>query len=373
MSEITAQAPCVIFNEVPLRQEGILLQVTLNASRSLNALSLPMIELIQPRLEAAATDDRVRAILIQGSGEKAFCAGGDVVALCHAIRQGDQTLPEQYFSAEYRLDYTLHTYPKPVICWGSGIVMGGGMGLMNGSSHRIVTETSMLAMPEVTIGLYPDVGGSWFLNQMPGSIGLFLALTGSRLNASDALLLGLADHYMDSQHLETLIHHLQQADWGNDPDHTVVSRVLGHLARRPYPKLEDTSNVFRHLEIIQRLMLNPDPQTLIEHLTDLASEDAWLQRALQSMRQGSPLAMFMIQQQLLRCRHLSLKEVFQQELVLSVQICRQGDFAEGVRALLVDKDNKPQWRYPSLAEVPMVEVEGFFAAPWAQNPLADLS
>ncbi|MFW1676811.1 enoyl-CoA hydratase/isomerase family protein [Pontibacter sp. JAM-7] len=372
MTETSAQTVPVLFNELPLRQGGIALQVVLNAPRTLNALSLAMIQRIQPRLDAARNDPQVKVVLLQGSGEKAFCAGGDVVELCHAIRRGDQQLPETYFSAEYRLDYTLHTFPKPVICWGSGIVMGGGMGLMNGSSHRVVTERSMLAMPEVTIGLYPDVGGSWFLNHMPGQVGLFLALTGSRLNAADALLLGLADHYMDSAHLDNLIHHLQQADWDQHSNHAVVSQVLAHVARMPYPDLPLTSNVLQHFGLIQQLMHDLDPCVLREKLEDLASDDAWLQRALQTIQHGSPLAMRLIQQQLARCRHLSLKSVFQAELALSVQICRQGDFAEGVRALLVDKDNKPQWRFGSLTEVPVAFVEAFFASPWEVNPLADL-
>ncbi|MAD21828.1 MAG: enoyl-CoA hydratase, partial [Halomonas sp.] len=185
---------CVLFEEHTTQDGHVIGEITLNAERSLNALTLEMIEEILPRLNQWQSDERVVAVLLDSAGEKAFCAGGDVVNLYKAIQgEGAADFPERFFENEYRLDYQLHTFPKPVICWGNGIVMGGGMGLLSGSSHRIVTETSRLAMPEVTIGLYPDVGASWFLNRLPGGAGRFLAMTGGQINAPDAVHLGLAD------------------------------------------------------------------------------------------------------------------------------------------------------------------------------------
>lgn len=172
---------------------------TLNAPQTLNALSLPMIEVLDEQLTIWANDPDIVCVLLRGTGPKAFCAGGEVRSLAEACRHHPGEVPPlaaHFFAAEYRLDYRLHTYPKPLLCWGHGHVLGGGMGLLQGSSVRIVTPSSRLAMPEISIGLYPDVGASWFLARLPGKLGLFLGLTGAPINARDALDLGLADRLL---------------------------------------------------------------------------------------------------------------------------------------------------------------------------------
>src|SRR5699024_3623962 len=144
-----------------------------------------------PQLTQWATRDDVVCVVIHGTDERAFCAGGDIINLYHAMRAADgapSAQAEGFFASEYRLDYTIHTFPKPLLCWGTGAVMGGGLGIMAGASHRVVTENTTIAMPEVGIGLFPDVAAGWFLNRMPGRMGLFLALTGSPMNATDAWL-----------------------------------------------------------------------------------------------------------------------------------------------------------------------------------------
>ncbi|WP_334167975.1 enoyl-CoA hydratase/isomerase family protein, partial [Achromobacter mucicolens] len=177
---------------------------TLNAPQTLNGLSLEMVDLLADRLDAWARDPGVALVVLQGAGDKAFCAGGDLHGLYRSMTENtgkpswSNTYARTFFEREYRLDYRIHTYPKPVLCWGHGIVMGGGIGLMMGASHRVVSETSRLAMPEVSIGLFPDVGGSWLLNRMPGRSGVFLALTGAQLNTSDAFFAGLADFRLNS-------------------------------------------------------------------------------------------------------------------------------------------------------------------------------
>src|SRR5690606_3190798 len=171
----------------------------LNAEKSLNALNQTMIDLLRPRLAAWAEDPAIACVVLSGSGDKAFCAGGDIIGLYRAMREhpgGPNPLVERFFETEYRLDYQIHTYPKPILCWGHGIVMGGGLGLMAGASHRVATERSRIAMPELGIGFFRDVGASWFLNRMPGRLGLYLGLTGSTLNATDALYAGLADYFV---------------------------------------------------------------------------------------------------------------------------------------------------------------------------------
>ena len=194
---------------------------TLNEEKTLNALTLEMVDSLYQQLSQWQSDDAIVAVLLQGAGTKAFCAGGDVQQLYHsAVSQpgGPCEYAEQFFEREYRTDYLIHRYGKPVICWGSGIVMGGGLGLMAGSSHRIVTETTRMAMPEITIGLYPDVGGSWFLNRAPGRTGLFLALTAANINAADSLFIGLADHFVAADSKEPLLQALLSADWSDSAD-----------------------------------------------------------------------------------------------------------------------------------------------------------
>src|SRR3990167_4431209 len=173
------------FEERPA-QHGMRIGIaSLDAEKSLNALSLPMIEALDAKLKAWADDPSIACVMLRGNGPKAFCAGGDVVQLVHQCREHPGEIPPlaaRFFADEYRLDHRIHTYPKPLICWAHGYVLGGGLGLMQGAAIRIVTPSSRLSMPEITIGLYPDVGGSWFLARLPGRFGLFLGLTASQIN-----------------------------------------------------------------------------------------------------------------------------------------------------------------------------------------------
>lgn len=363
---------CVLFTEHQTQDGHQILEVFLNAERSLNALTLEMIELIIPRLNSAAQDENIKAVLLNSAGDKAFCAGGDVVSLYKSISSGENPdFPVDYFTAEYQLDYLIHTFPKPVICWGSGIVMGGGMGLMNGCSHRVVTQTSHMAMPEVTIGLYPDVGGSFFLNRMPGRAGLFLGLTGNPIFAADALFLGLADRFIDAGKFSELINNLQAADWQQDASIS-VTQVLRQLEQASQHVYRHESPIQNHFGFIQRITDQDSLAELMQAMQDLESDDPWIARSKKAITNGSPLSVHLIAEQLTRTRHMSLKEVFMAELILSVQCCRHKDFPEGVRALLIDKDGKPDWIYKHVADVEAEFVEQFFVSPWTQNPLARL-
>ena len=362
----------VQFHEYPTQDGFKLLEISLNSEKSLHALTLEMIQQIEPRLIEVAEDERIKAVLLTSQGEKAFCAGGDVVSLYRSITSGDNpNFPTEYFTHEYRLDYTIHTFPKPIICWGSGIVMGGGMGLMNGCSHRIVTETSHMAMPEVTIGLFPDVGGSFFLNKMPGRTGLFLGLTGNPIYAADALFLGLADRFIESSRYTDLVTDLQAADWTVCSEQ-VVNQTLRLLEQSSQPAFRQESPIQKHYEFIQSLTDRDSLTELMQAMADIDSDDPWIQRSQKAITQGSPLSVHLIAEQLKRSRHLSLKEVFMSELVLAVQCCQHPEFPEGVRALLVDKDRNPNWMFRSVDDVEKGVVETFFEAPWAANPLAEI-
>lgn len=363
----------VIFTEHRGRDGKYIAEIRLNSERTLNALSLEMIELIQPRLDAWREDPRVAAILLDSAGQKAFCAGGDIVRLYQSMQGGgDRDFPERYFMHEYRLDYSLHTCPKPVICWGSGIVMGGGMGLLSGCSHRIVTERSHLAMPEVSIGLYPDVGASWFLNRLPRELGEFIALTGCAINAPDALYLGLADRALSAALHDELLPQLLSLDWQGDA-RSAVSRLLREQERASAALFAELdSPLRRHRELIRQLMDRDSLADKVDAILAQEMTDAWFERAQRNLAGGSPLAMAMTHEQLRRSRHWSLKEAFQHELVLSVQTCRQREFPEGIRARLIDKDNSPRWMFGSLEDVDPALLASLFEAPWVEHPLRAL-
>ncbi|KFZ29573.1 enoyl-CoA hydratase [Pseudidiomarina atlantica] len=350
----------------------------LNSEKSLNALSLDMIQLLQPKLDEWAGDDDIAAVWLEGAGEKAFCAGGDIVAMYKAMRDQPGELVDEvadFFSQEYRLDYTIHSFPKPFIVWADGIVMGGGMGLMNGASHRIVTERSLLAMPEVTIGLYPDVGATHFLNQMPAGCGLFLGLTGAHMNASDAQFLHLADHFVASERKQQVLDALSAIQWGETAslNQQKVSDVLQQLGNED-AKLRPAGQVEAQHDLIKQLTAGDDVVSVVEAITTHESDDKWLSRASKTLANGCPMTAHLVWNQLHLGKDLSLPDCFRLELTLSVKCATRGDFAEGIRALLIDKDKQPKWQHASVADVSAEEVDAFFTSPWQQgeHPLADL-
>ncbi|HET8731632.1 MAG TPA: enoyl-CoA hydratase/isomerase family protein [Moraxellaceae bacterium] len=368
-----SEAPVVVLEECPLGNDRVLAIATLNSERTLNSLSLDMIELLLPAMRRWASDDRVVAVFLQGAGEKAFCAGGDVRRICLAVRENgiDDPYAQAFFTEEYKLDYLIHVFPKPVIVWGQGIVMGGGIGLLCGASHRIVTESSRLAMPEITIGLYPDVGGSWFLSRVPGRLGLFIGMTGVHLNAADALHIGLADAALPAESRQRVIEALCALDWAAEADarREQVSALLRCFSA---PELAPSELASREA-VLDARAASDDLPTLYAALTAPAPDDAWLDRAARTLAKGSPTSAALIFRQWQRGGGMSLAEVFREELIISTQCARHPDFIEGVRALLVDKDNAPAWQPATLAAVTEEWVAGHYVAPWGDaHPLADL-
>ena len=351
--------------------------ITLNDERSLNSLSLDMIHALYSVLLAWQNDPHIVAVFLQGAGEKAFCAGGNVRKLYDSVIANPQQVPNElaldFFSNEYRLDYLIHRYAKPIIVWGHGIVMGGGIGLMSGASHRVVTEKSRLAMPEMAIGLFPDVGGTWFLNRAPQRTGLFLGLTGAQMNAADALFVGLADYAVPQAQRESVIGHLMQLQWQNNPlvNADLISAVLRDAGRN---MLLPVSNVRTHFDLINQVTNANSLSEIIEKMLSSETPDEWWRRAIKGVQGGCPTTAHLVYEQLHRGKKLSLAEIFQLELIMALQCMAHPDFTEGVRALLVDKDNQPHWQHESVAAVPAEWVEGHFNAPWGnqRHPLADL-
>lgn len=365
----------VVFQELPTACGRRLGRITLNSPRSMNALSLEMIQTIEARLDLWLVDAGIVAIWVEGAGGKALSAGGDVIAL-HASMVKHASDPrnpfvESYFAEEYRLDYRLHTSPKPVICWAEGVVMGGGMGLMQASDYRLVTASSRIAMPEISIGLFPDVGASWFLNRLPGKTGLFLGLTGVHLNARDALDLGLADRFMDGDR-ELVIGALTALQYSDDDadNRARLHHTLRDLATAPAGL---DAAVMGHLDTINELCDGADVAEVVANILDYKHCDGWLDRARGTLAKGCPQTAHLIWRQLEHGRYLSLADVFRMEWCLAVQCARHADFREGVRALLIDKDGAPRFSHRTVKEVPETYIDEFFRNPAPEHPLADLT
>ena len=287
---LMSQEPTVQIQEHASNQ-GMIGHMTLNVPATLNSLTLTMVDQIQSTLEQWRDRSDIAVILIDGSGYKAFCAGGDVQALrdsCLASPGGPCDYAETFFTREYRMNFTLHTYPKPIICWSSGIVMGGGLGILAGCRLRIVTETTRIAMPEVTIALFPDVGGSWFLNRMPGGTGLFLGLTGASINAGDALYTGIANRFMSADQRPQLLHALSQVAWTAEPNQNGdLARGAVHSLSLEATQEVPESLVEQHRAVIDDICDTDQILTLgvrIKALSD--SSDRWLAKAAQGFANG---------------------------------------------------------------------------------------
>lgn len=356
----------VIFEELEAAGGSRIGVARLNAPRAMNALSLEMIHLLKAKLDQWAADDSIGAVWLEGEGDKALCAGGDIVALYRDMtepRSDSQSASEgeMFFTDEYELDYLIHTYPKPFIVWGNGLVIGGGLGLMVGGSHRVVTENARVAMPEVSIGLYPDVGAGWFLNRMPGRTGLFLGLTGAHMNGADALFTGLADRFIRHDMRDEVKQALQQSGFG-DQAHAAVSKVLRRFeagSRDAMPQ----ALVREHFDVIQALTDGDSLVEVIDNLGQYAGEDPWLVKAAKTVAAASPVSLTLTWKHYHTTLHDSLSEVLDKELQISKRCLKMGEFAEGVRALLIDKDRKPRWHFPTLEAVDPAWIDRFFMQP----------
>ena len=371
-------SPPVLFEEIPCQNGKVIAVSTLNVEKTLNSLSLEMIDLLFPQLVRWQDDDRVALVVFQGAGDRAFCAGGDIQDLYRSMVEhpgGPNPYAETFFGREYRLDYLIHTYRKPLMVWGHGIVMGGGLGLYGGCSHRVGTEKSRIACPEITIGLFPDAGASVFLKQMPSHLSHFMGLTGCQINAKDALTVGLADHLVANSKKSKVLSALTEHDWG-DAEAANATKLSQLLVTFEDGNSFPEGQLQGHAEGIKVLFSNCGTDNfLIEFarsLESLNTEDEWLQRAAKTFRSGCPTTAHIVVEQLRRIQNLSLSQMFEMELTIAVQCTRHPDFTEGIRALLIDKDNQPCWKH-QMGTVPEDWVEEHFKEPWESgNPLADL-
>lgn len=367
-----ASSPVLLY-EHTTRNEMVVAEVRLHAEATLNSLSLEMIGILAGALARWAVRDEVVALLITSAGERAFCAGGDIQALYYAMLNNHQTgetvdeYPYQFFESEYRLNYQLHTYPKPVVAIGHGIVMGGGLGIFSAAGHRIVTERSRIAMPEITIGLFPDAGASWLLRNMALPWATFLGLTGSHMNASDALLVGIGTHSVAAADREAIRDKMVSVEWRGELDHdrSALDELFENLVCIELPPAQldvvpDTVDVAGSLV---------DVGGRIEALQGLSD---WIDRGIAAMQRGCPTSIGIVVEQLRRTGSMSLAETFRMEMTIATHCSENADFLEGVRALIIEKDNRPHWQFDELANLPLSYVQSHFDEPWPRNPLHDL-
>ncbi len=350
--------------------------ITLNRGRALNALSLEMVRSLTQTLLAWREDPAVFAVAIRGSGKEgafsSFCAGGDIRFFHQAALAGDPRL-EDFFTEEYRLNHLIHTYPKPYIAFMDGVVMGGGMGISQGASLRVVTQRTKMAMPETGIGLFPDVGGGFFLSRCPGRVGEWLALTGQTIGAGDAIAFGLADGFLDSARLSVVWAELQTTPFesANAVEHLVSSKFGAHTPT--YKSARAQIDQYFSLPTVQ-------------HIVDALARDAsaFAQDALTTLRKRSPLMLNVVLEQVRRARKMGLADGLRMERDLvrhcfhTAHLGRGGassETVEGIRALAVDKDNTPRWHPARIEDVTPDMVTPFFSSPWpaAAHPLAALS
>jgi enoyl-CoA hydratase/carnithine racemase len=351
--------------------------ITLNRAKALNALSLDMVRSITHVLSAWQHDPRVQAVAMRGMGKEsafgAFCAGGDIRFFHQAALAGDPRL-EDFFTEEYRLNHLIHHYPKPCIVFIDGIVIGGGMGLAQGAKLRIATERTKMAMPETMIGLFPDVGGGYFLSRCQGALGEYFGLTGQMLNGAEAVFAGLADVLCDSSQLNALWTQLPTLDWA-----------------QPVEALKNFTSPFAQATQTAQGITPAWWSSDVNHAFEAANLQGIAKllqatghtQALEALHKRSPLMLAVTLEQIRKARHMNLSD----ELRMERDMVRhsfhpqhlnrtpsQSDTVEGIRALAVDKDHTPRWSPAHIDEVTPEMVMPFFTSPWpaAAHPLRDL-
>ena len=338
--------------EILFEENGGVGIIILNRPKSLNALTLGMIRAMDPKLKEWEEDDSIKMVMIKGAGEKSFCAGGDVRAVWDAGKAGDD-LTDSFFREEYILNHRIHNFSKPYVALLNGFTMGGGVGLSVHGSHRIVTEKTLFAMPETAIGLFPDVGGSWFLNTCPGESGMYLALTGARLKAADCIAVNMATDYVPSEKVEALEAALTSVDWATDKANSIVDNIIETFAVDAGDAVIESD-----FAVIDKAFSKATVEEVVAALEEDGSDFAIA--ALKFLSKKSPLSMKMSMKQLRAGKKLSFNECMIMEFRMS-QACVKGtEFYEGVRSVLVDKDHAPKWNPSKLEGVSKELVESQF-------------
>lgn len=350
--------------------------IELERPQALNALSTCMVCAMHAALDRWRDDADVLAVVVRSRHARAFCAGGDIRFLYESYRAGDQAALDTFFAEEYRLNHAIFTYPKPYTAFMNGVVMGGGMGISQGAHRtgglRVVGASTRLAMPETRIGLFPDVGMGWFLARTPGALGRYLAVSGETIDAASALYAGLADAYLDESAWPALIDALETEPFASGE--AIVARIrreAGAPDAGPCALAEARAWIDRHFSL-------PDVPAILaslEHAQHEAEDSGagWAEQAVGVLRERSPLSMAVSLEVVSRAEG-SMADVLRRDLDLTRSSFAEGDVMEGIRARIIDKDNRPHWRFASIEDVPRAEVARMFESPWpeADHPLREL-
>ncbi|HEX5281666.1 MAG TPA: enoyl-CoA hydratase/isomerase family protein [Micropepsaceae bacterium] len=330
--------------DVLLRNDGPLGHITLNRPKALNALTHEMCRSIYQALQGWAADPRIHAVQIDAVPGRAFCAGGDIRSI-YELGRTDLPSAEAFFATEYRLNTAIHHFPKPYIAILDGITMGGGAGLSVHGSHRVVTENTSFAMPETGIGLYPDVGGTYLLSRLPGETGTYLALTGSRIEAADMLWLGLATHYVSSAEIGGLVTRLVRGE--------PVDEVLADIAGQPpaQPAIEPLS---------ARVDAAFGGGSVEEIVTNVQREGEWGRKITDLLATRSPTSLKLTLRAVREARNLAFDDCMRMEYRMTLRVLRGHDLYEGVRAILIDRDQHPDWRPERLEKVTNQQIDQYF-------------
>jgi enoyl-CoA hydratase len=350
-------------DEILLGRRGGVATLTINRPKALNALTLDNYRRIAPSLEAWEADPSVHAVVIRGAGDRAFCAGGDVRAVYEAGRgiSGPPDLTAVFFREEYELIRRIHLFEKPYMAIIDGITMGGGAGMSVNGAYRIATERTLFAMPETGIGLFPDVGATCFLNRCPGHVGRYLGLTGARLSADDALYCGLATHIVRQDRVEALLDELGRVSQETGFERSTVVSCLGRFAAKP-----GAMQLAPLQPAIDRCFAGNTVEAILEALAAEAAgggaHAGWAAKTRADLLTKSPTSLKVTLRQLTIGRDHDLEAALILEYRLSQYFMAAHDFYEGIRAILIDRDQKPQWQPATLAEVSDSMVDGYFTS-----------
>jgi enoyl-CoA hydratase len=336
-------------DDILVRVDGHAGFISLNRPSALHALTLPMVHAMTAALLAWREDDAIKCVIIDHAEGRGFCAGGDIAFLRDSAINDGGASGRKFFHDEYQLNHLLFTYPKPIVAFMDGITMGGGVGISQPARFRVATENTKFAMPETGIGLFPDVGGGWYLSRLEGRVGQFLALTGSRLDGADCLALGLATHYLPSSALADAKMRIASEEVER------IDGILGTLSETPTP-----SKIIETIFQINRHFASDQFEDILASLE--GDESDWAMRELATLRSKSPQTCKVALRQLSESLTLSdFADNMTMEYRIASRVIIRPDFAEGVRAVIIDKDNAPKWNPASPEGVTEDLIDAIFA------------
>jgi 3-hydroxyisobutyryl-CoA hydrolase len=352
LSQITKRTMSSTESEVLFDCDGAARIITLNRPKALNALNLSMVRQIYSQMKKWLNDDKAGLVFIKGAGEKAFCAGGDVLSVTQSAKSGG-TIHKEFFREEYMLNFLIGTYKLPYVALIDGITMGGGCGLSIHGDFRVATEKTLLAMPETALGLFPDVGGSFFLPRLPGKLGMMLALTGYRLKGADVFHSGLATHYVESKNIaeiENELIKLPKSKCNNERIETILNKFT--------PEHVPGFSLQSHLETINTTFNGKSVENIIEKLN--AKGDDFSKKQVDELMKMSPTSLKVTYQQLINGSVSDFPSVFTMEHRMGYHFLEANDFYEGCRAILIDKDRNPKWKPSKIEDVSVDTVNKYF-------------